>query len=286
MTGIGCYISCLDDKLVAPGNYITADEYHDSRLSAVICLQAWARRWLAQQAVDRLRRQRDLRLAWLELQEKRRKEEKEEQLRDRRRRWMNPRSRADFNLLYHALEKWRREEEQQINSSLRGAERKAALCSLLQQETEFIQTIGRHHIIANNENYDKAIKNFLDKCAAPHWWRAAKGRLIEVDTEHTIRARKLQDLYKKINTLTVSQEQRLHVLTALKHTVQEHHGQLTQEMVGLIDREVDLMRREVKETNLEGLRKRISTLFLQFIRTPVFNPEVAKLLKVNSDFRL
>ena len=49
----------------------------------------------------------------------------------------------------------------------------------------------------------------------------------------------------------------------------------------LIDREADLLMRGVKETNLEGLRKRISTLFLQYIKTPTFNPEVAKLLKVH-----
>lgn len=35
MTGIGCYVSCLNDKLVAPCSYITADEYHDRRLRAV-----------------------------------------------------------------------------------------------------------------------------------------------------------------------------------------------------------------------------------------------------------
>lgn len=35
MTWIGCYVSCMNDKLVAPGNYITADECHDRRLRAV-----------------------------------------------------------------------------------------------------------------------------------------------------------------------------------------------------------------------------------------------------------
>lgn len=38
--------------------------------------------------------------------------------------------------------------------------------------------------------------------------------------------------------------------------------------------------RGVREGNLDGLRKRISTLFLQYIKTPTFNPEAAKLLKV------
>ncbi|KAE8296671.1 IQ and ubiquitin-like domain-containing protein [Larimichthys crocea] len=199
MTGIGCYVSCMNDKLVAPSNYITADEYHDRRLKAVIRLQSFVRRWLAQQEVNRLRRERERRMAWLELQERRRREEKEEQLRDRRQRMMNPRRREDINLLYQALEKWRCEEEQRINSTLRGAERKAALCSLLEQETQQIATIGRHQIAIQNDNYDKTVRNFLDKCAAPHQWRAADGRLIEMDSPHTIRARELRDLYSNIN---------------------------------------------------------------------------------------
>ncbi|XP_075994006.1 IQ motif and ubiquitin-like domain-containing protein [Genypterus blacodes] len=280
MTGIGCYISCVNDKLVAPGNYITADAYHSRRLRAAIRLQAWARRWLARRAVDQLRSRRDVRLAWMDMQERRRKEEKEEQLRDRQRRWMNPRSREDFNLLYHALEKWRLEEEQQINVSLRGAERKAALCSLLEQETELIATIGRHHIIAQNENYDKAIEKFLNKCAGPHQWRAANNRKIEVESEHTIRARALRDLYYDVNASSISREQRTDILTALKHTTQEHQSQLSRDLVELIDREVDLMTRGVKPTSLQGLRKRISTLFLQLIKTPAFNPEASRLLKV------
>lgn len=48
----------------------------------------------------------------------------------------------------------------------------------------------------------------------------------------------------------------------------------------LIDREADLLMRQVKEIYLDGLRQRISTLFLQYIKTPMFNPEIARFLKV------
>lgn len=65
--------------------------------------------------------------------------------------------------------------------------------------------------------------------------------------------------------------------------VQEHKCQLSRDIVDLIDREVDLMTRGLKAASLEGLRKRISTLFLQYIKTPAFNPEVAKLLKVSKE---
>ncbi|CAI5676967.1 unnamed protein product [Oreochromis niloticus] len=246
----------------------------------VIRLQTFARRWLAQQAVDHLRKERARRLAWLEMQERRRNEEKEEQLRDRRNRWLNPKRQEDFNLLYQALEKWRNEEEQRISSSLRGAERKAALCALLDQEMDLIAAIGRHHIAVHSDNYDKAVRNFLDKSASPHQRRAADGRLIEIDTQNTIRARELRDLYNSISLTTVSQEQRLHFLMTLKHTVKEQECELTRDIMDLVDREVDLMTRGVKSAKLEGLRKRICTLLLQYIKTPAFNPEVAKLLKV------
>ncbi|XP_057693499.1 IQ and ubiquitin-like domain-containing protein [Corythoichthys intestinalis] len=280
MTSVGCYISNLTDKLLSPGRYITADEYHEARLNAVIRLQAHTRRWLSCQAVDRLRRQRDRRLAWLDLQERRRHEEREEQQQDCHNRWMQPRKREDLNLLYNALEKWRIDKERQINQTMRGAERKVALCSLLEQETQYIATIGRHGIAIWNNNYNKTVRKFLDKSSAPHQWRGADGRMIEMDTPNTIRARELGDLYDCVAMSPVSQEQRLGILQCLKQTVEVYPCQLTQDIVELISREEDLMKRQVKVSNLEGLRKRLSTLFLQFIRTPGFNPEVAKHLKV------
>jgi hypothetical protein len=69
----------------------------------------------------------------------------------------------------------------------------------------------------------------------------------------------------------------------LKIYLKEHDCKLTQEIISLIDREADLLMRGIKEENLNGLRKRIVTLFLQYIKTPQFNPAVAKHLKVPQD---
>lgn len=63
----------------------------------VICLQSHVRRWLAQEKVEQMRKERLRRLAWFQLQEK---NHKEEQLRRR----LNPQSRQDYDLLYSALE--------------------------------------------------------------------------------------------------------------------------------------------------------------------------------------
>ncbi|XP_059789474.1 IQ and ubiquitin-like domain-containing protein isoform X2 [Balaenoptera ricei] len=226
MTKIGVYVSNMTDKLVTPGKYFSAAEYHAKRLKAVIVIQTYYRRWHAKVVVDSLKRQKMLRLQWEAQEELRKIREKEEWMKLDYYRRHNPQTKEDFELLYNALELWRQEELARINQSFTGAERKAALCELLEKETQIIASIGRHRYIAYTANQEASIQAFLDK---------------------------------------------------------EHECKLTQEILELIDREVDLMMRGVKHENLEGLRKRIATLFFHYIKTPLFNPEVARHLKVPQD---
>ena len=57
---------------------------------------------------------------------------------------------------------WRLDELERINTTTSGPERKAALCMLLEQEATLIASIGRHKVVADEENQDKQIKQFLD----------------------------------------------------------------------------------------------------------------------------
>nr|CAB3256789.1 CMUB116 radial spoke protein [Phallusia mammillata] len=283
MTKIGCYVSTQEDKLMSPGKYITYQEYFDERFKAVIVLQSYFRRWQARNIVNELKLDRDRRLAWEREEEIRKRREKEERIKKEFERRMKPKTKEDFDLLYAALEKWRVEELGHIDAELDGPERKAALCSLLEQETQLIASIGRHKIEAGKENKEKNIQRFLDKAAAPKRWKAYDGRYTEMDTQYTIRAKEMRDIYNSINMKYLTQDERLDVLLTLKHTVKEHDCKLTREITELIDREADLLMRGVSDTNLEGLRKRISTLFLQYCKNPLFNPEAARLLKVPQD---
>ncbi|CAM4475487.1 unnamed protein product [Lepidochelys olivacea] len=283
MTKIGLYVSNMTDKLIEPRTYFTAEEYHKHRLDAVIVIQTYFRRWHAINVVQKLREEKRLHLEWEAQEELRKKREKEERLRREHERRLNPKTKEDFELLYHALESWRQEEIERINSTLAGAERKAALCALLEQETQLIASIGRHKLNADEENQQKAVLLFLDKCAEPKRWKAYDGKITEMDTRFTLRARELLEIYRSISMKDLPKDERLDVLLTLKHTVKEHECKLTHEIVELIDREADLMMRGVKECNLEGLRKRICTLFLQYIKTPFFNPEVTRVLKVPPD---
>ncbi|XP_069485205.1 IQ motif and ubiquitin-like domain-containing protein [Ambystoma mexicanum] len=283
MTKIGCYVANLTDKLIEPKVYLTADEYHARRLRAVIVIQKYYRRLSAKRKVDELRSAKLLRMEWECQEEIRKMKEREERLKREHDRRMNPKTREDFEILYHTLEMWRLEEVERINNTLTGAERKAALCALLEQETQLIASIERYKLDANVENHKEAIQSFLDKCSQPKKWKGFDGRTMNMHTQYTIRARELRDIYNSIILKNLTMDERLDALLTLKQTVKEHDCKLTQEIVELIDREADLLMRGVQERNLEGLRKRISTLFLQYIKTPMFNPEVARLLKVPQD---
>ena len=50
-----------------------------------------------------------------------------------------------------------------INNSLSGAERKAALCMLLDQETQLLSAIDRHKLETGTDNKQQRIQDFLDK---------------------------------------------------------------------------------------------------------------------------
>lgn len=283
MTGVGVYIFNIEDKLMVPGKYTLAEEYHAMILKHIIILQKYHRRWLAKRYVNKLKEDKRRRLEWERLEELRKQKEKEDRIKNEFDRRMHPKKKEDFDLLYAALEKWRLEELERINATLTGAERKAALYMLLDQETQLLAAIDRHKQETGTDNKQQRIQDFLDKAAAPKQWRGVDGKMTHMDTPYTLRAKELREIYNSINMKYLTQDERLDVLLTLKHTVKEHDCKLTQEIIELIDREADLLMRGVKEDNLSGLRKRISTLFLQYIKTPTFNPEAAHLLKVPQD---
>lgn len=70
----------------------------------VIVIQTYFRRWHAINVVMRLKKERKLRLEWEAQEERRKAREKLERLRKEYGRRLYPRTKEDFELLYHALE--------------------------------------------------------------------------------------------------------------------------------------------------------------------------------------
>ena len=190
---------------------------------------------------------------------------------------LHPKKLKDFEILYNGLENWRIQETSRINQAqFTEPARLAALSDLLDQESALLQKIDRLKLAANEENREKGTVKLLEEMASPKRWKCSDDSIVLVDTPSTIRARELRDLYHALNLPLLSLDERLQILLHVKFTVKEFDCNLTREIVDLIDREGDLVSRGRSPNSLEGLRRRISNLFLQFIRTPEFNPEASK----------
>lgn len=72
-------------------------------------------------------------------------------------------------------------------------------------------------IVVHNETV--VFITLLYQAAAPKRWKAYDGRYTEMDTQYTIRAREMKDIYNSINMKFLTQDERLDILLTLKHTV-------------------------------------------------------------------
>ncbi len=98
-------MSTRDDKVIlGTGVYETADMYHYRLLSHVMLLQRQWRAWLARRYVKGLRRDKIARELWERQEAERRAKERQDRAKRDFDRRMNPRTKEDFDLLYHALE--------------------------------------------------------------------------------------------------------------------------------------------------------------------------------------
>ena len=275
----------VEDRVMVPGPYFDAEQLNTLRLQKTIRIQAVVRGWFCRLLAWKYRDERDT-----AERERIRGQEEEQRAADAKRaeeieRRMHPRTPEDFEVLYAELEAWRLQETQKVNESeMSTSERKVALAQLLNKEVKLLQTIDRLKLSASTENKDDKVRKKLETLSASKKWGMSDGSLKEVDTPFTVRARELMELYNGLSLSTLTVDERLDVLLHVKWTVKEFDCRLTRDLVDLIDREADMINRGRPEASLEGLRKRVQSLFLHFMETPEFNPEAARLEKVPRDF--
>lgn len=278
----GLFIDTRKDKTIKPKTYFSSDQWKKQRWDRTLYIQCQIRGWFARRKAAELRKNRnDKDLELLRKQEELRKKEEETHKQEIERR-MHPKKERDFEILYEELEAWRLSETKKIKASteLKDEEKKLALQQLLYKETKILQQIDRLKITANVANKEDKINKFLKAMSDPKSWKRSDERFTEVHTPFTTRAKELMDLYNGLKLPYLSIDERLDVLLHTKWTVREFDCNLTREIVDLIDREADMLNRGRSEASLEGLRKRLANLFLQFIETPEFNPEAARFQKV------
>ncbi|KAJ1342693.1 hypothetical protein BSLG_002790 [Batrachochytrium salamandrivorans] len=272
----GYYVSLETATVLYSGTYITADERHVTQTNKAIIIQCFVRQTLARMRAQQLREDQDRRVKSIADKEARRIMLSEKKRRKDIESRLHPKTNKDIEILYNGLENWRLKEIDRINGlGYSQPVRLAALADLLDQESILLRKIDQLKVSVNAENHKRGITHLLEKMASPKRWVGFDGQTVLVDTPTTIRARKPRDLYYALNLPLLSVDERLQILLHVKYTVKEFDCRLSRDIVELIDREGDLVSRGRNVSSLQGLRQRISSLFLQFIRTPEFNPEAA-----------
>eukprot|EP00039_Didymoeca_costata_P008103 m.108082 g.108082 ORF g.108082 m.108082 type:complete len:626 (+) comp13949_c0_seq7:239-2116(+) len=278
MEKTGVSIDNREDKRIVPGKYVTADEWLARREQAALCLQSHLRRVFAQRRVASIRKRNDEAARHRRMELERTEKEKEDEWQRRVDRRLHPRTADDFGLLYKGLEVWRQEEMKKIYD-LPVEEQTAAKMALLDKQVNYLGTIDNLKIEANKQNKDAKVKKFFEHTSAPRQWIEAEyGKLNQMDTPETLRAKELSEVYYALGLESLENDERLDVLLHTKIIVEEFESSLTNEIVSLLNREAELMLRKTKAQNLAGLRKRIRNLFLEFCEEPAFNPMAERYL--------
>ncbi|RKP00135.1 hypothetical protein CXG81DRAFT_13586 [Caulochytrium protostelioides] len=276
MTKTGCYVSPEGDKVLVARPYITADERHAQKVAAVITLQCWVRVIYAKRLVRFLRHKRDVLL-----QEQQRQAEHAVYLMGRaaekaRRAKMNPRTQADFDVLYHGLELWRRAETERIKASYTGDALTAELLALTNQQTDLLCKMEALKQAAATQHKARVIDKKIEAMSTPRTIQVPvmnnKIVSVAIETPTVRRAQELRAIYEALGSNELTIDERLSLLLTVKHTVKEFDCNLTRDMVDLVDREADQMRRGRPAAALEGCRARLRQLMVQFIENPEFNP--------------
>lgn len=282
----GLAIDNSNDRIyICTGRYFSADQLESLRIEKAIFLQAWIRGCLARKRCKSMHEEKVLAIQKeKEAIAEQQKKEHKKAIREQQRR-EHPKSQKDFEILYNELEDWRLSETARIKrTSKTKAERRLGMIEVLRKETKVLQVIDRLKHTAAKENQKKHIAKKLEKMANPKVLKNYDGEVTLVETPFTVRAAELMDLYHSLNTANVSVDERLDVLLHVKWTVKEFDCILTRDIVELIDREGDMLNRGRSDRALEGLRKRLANLFLQFIETPEFNPLASNLKNASIQF--
>jgi hypothetical protein len=271
------YVDTAGDKVLTPGVYFSADELASLKDVKAKEVQCFLRQCFAFRRVRRLREERDEKQQ-ADSERAADAEHREMQLMLKRKEQRSrPRTKADFEALQKELEVWRQKSTDSIknaNPPLSSEEQAFKLEELLSKEVKLLQTIDRLKIVARRENAKTKTTSTLEKMASPNEW-IADGQKIEVVTPYTVRSRELVDLFNGLRLATVTEAERMDVLLNVKFVVQEFDCELTRDIVELVAREEDMLRRGRSSKSLEGLRQRLANLFLQFLNTPEFNPQAA-----------
>ena len=276
---------------ICPRDAVPSEVLEAQREANAKRIQCWLRVCFSRRRMLQLKADKDAQLSRQHDEEKTNSQRKEDEQAKQIHRRMHPRTKADFDLLYQELQAWREHESNRITAlSDTPEEREKALSILLSKEVKLLQTIDRLRIVAAKQTKAQRTNTRLSQMQSPLEWKTSAGTRVEIISPHTVRAMELVSLYHALalpvvidgaKTGCVDWVGRVDILLNVKYVVQECAGPLADEMVTLIEREQEWMKRRQGTATwksaeaMDGLRQRLCGLFLEFVQTPQYNPQAA-----------
>ena len=272
------YVSTEYDKIMTAKPYVDYDTWMRGRdvENKTRIIQRYIRAMIMRRYLKKMSEEYKRRRCWELEQERKRVLERENRIKTNIINMTYPKTRADFDMLYAMVEKWRKTQVDRISKLKTEAPKKAELCAVLEKEIKLLEAIEVHRIAVCKKQ--KEIKNlkFMEKVSAPVTWTGYRGMTVKMDTLKTQRARELKELYHSLSRQDLNYEDRIELLISLKHALRMQTSTLTEELISLINQECEMIVRGVKAKDLDYLRQRIEFLFQEYFKDPYFNPEMAK----------
>lgn len=180
---------------------------------------------------------------------------------------VSPSTRADFELLYNLLDRWRIQETRRASEQLYKPARIAFGGLILSKEVELLRAIDSMKAKVNTKRREKSYTKFLDELCKPVVWRNGRGREpIKVDTVLVQRAKRFRDTFQDLSRGGANVDERLKTLTELRKDVEAHTCEESDELVRLLDQEIYFLTHRVEEGKLNWLRSGLNMAFLRLAR--------------------
>lgn len=184
---------------------------------------------------------------------------------------LHPNSNADFDLLHSELQQWRDSEQDKIHATLGGNQIELEQ-ETLAKEGYLLRKIDKLKADIHKERRTKRIDDMLCGMASPkRWLLKASGDEIVVHTPASSKASTLRKLYNGLAGDIQDNEGRKKYLVETKDVVSKFQTSLAKDLSELIDREIDLIDRQLDHKVIDSLNIRVRNLLLQFIQDPRHN---------------
>ncbi|XP_029165079.1 IQ and ubiquitin-like domain-containing protein [Nylanderia fulva] len=176
-----------------------------------------------------------------------------------------PRSRADFDMLYNLIERWRSDCLKDIKSRLFKSGQRAENYRILEKTVEMFNYIDKHkQAIKSSYRKQRALKFLTLNCKSIRW-TGYKGKTVEMITMKIQKAREFKRVYDALNNRNVNSEERMKLLIMLKTSLESHNCIDAFDLISLLDQEIALLNRKIEDLSLDYLNERIMHTYLNFV---------------------